>query len=77
MDSQVWTFEGEEERAGPDDEEQSQVEDSLLSGHHHPAVAAESVFPRELLPFSHLPCYHHRRHGVLGPSLGLYQLLYQ
>lgn len=58
-------LESEEERAGPDDEEQGQVEDSFLSGHHHPPVTAERVFTRELLPFSHLSCYHHRRHGVL------------
>lgn len=65
-------LESEEERAGPDDEEQGQVEDSFLPGHHHPSVAAESVFPRELLPFSHLSCYHHRRHGVvLSVSFGL------
>ena len=66
-------LESEEEGAGPDDEEQGQVEDPLLPGHHHPAVAAESVFPRELLPFSHLSRYHHRRHGVLcsdASSLG-------
>jgi len=56
-------LESEEERAGPDDEEQGQVEDSLLPGHHHSAVAAESVFPRKLLPFSHLSRDHHRRHG--------------
>lgn len=58
-------LESEEESAGPHDEEQGQVEDSLLPGHHHPSVAAESVFSRQLLPLSHLPCYHHRRHGVL------------
>lgn len=58
-------LESEEEGAGPGDEEEGQVEDALLPGHHHPSVAAESIFPRELLPFSHLSCYHHRRHGVL------------
>lgn len=58
-------LESEEERAGPDDEEQGQVEDSLLAGHHHPSVAAERVFTRELLPFSHLSCDHYRRHVVL------------
>lgn len=58
-------LESEEEGAGPDDEEQGQVEDSFLPGHHHPSVAAESVFTRQLLPFSHLPCDHYRRHGVL------------
>jgi len=68
------SLKGEEEGAGPDNEEEGQVEDSLLPGHHHPAVAAESVFPRQLLPFSHLTCDHHRRHGALSsdlsPSLG-------
>lgn len=58
-------LESEEEGAGPSDEEEGQVEDSLLPGHHHSSVAAESVFARELLPFSHLPRYHHRRHGAL------------
>ena len=70
-------LESEEEGAGPDDEEQGQVEDSFLSGHHHPPVAAESVFTRELLPFSHLSRYHHGRHGarsVLGASLGQSQM---
>lgn len=62
------SLEGEEERAGPDDEEQGQVEDPLLPGHHHPAVAAERVLPRELLPFSHLSCDHHRRHGARAPA---------
>lgn len=72
-DGGIDLLESEEERAGPDDEEQGQVEDSFLPGHHHPSVAAESVLSRELLPFSHLPCYHHRRHGacpVLRSALG-------
>ncbi|MEQ2233442.1 hypothetical protein ILYODFUR_021862 [Ilyodon furcidens] len=56
-------LESEEERAGPDDEEQGQVEDPFLSGHHHPSIAAEGVLAGELLPFSHLSRYHHRRHG--------------
>lgn len=60
-----YLLESEEERAGADDEEQGQVEDSFLPGHHHPPVAAERVFTRELLPFSHLSTYHHRRHGAL------------
>lgn len=62
-------LESKEEGAGPDDEEQGQVEDSLLPGHHHPSVAAERVFTGELLPFSHLPCDHHRRHVV--PLFGI------
>lgn len=68
----VWggsLLEGEEERAGPDDEEHGQVEDSFLPGHHHSSVAAERVFPRQLLPFSHLSRYHHRRHVVPRSAL--------
>lgn len=70
MDGQVRTFESEEEGAGPDDEEQGQVEDPLLPGHHHPSIAAEGVLPGELLPFSHLSRYHNRRHRApLFPPL--------
>lgn len=65
MDGQVRTFKSEEEGAGSDDEEEGQVEDSLLPGHHHPPIAAESVFPRQFLPFSHLSCYHYSRHDDL------------
>lgn len=55
-------LESEEESAGADDEEQGEVEDSLLPGHHHPSVAAERVLAGQLLPFSHLSRDHHRRH---------------
>lgn len=58
------SLEGEEQGAGPHDEEQGQVEDPLLAGHHHPAVAAERVLPRQLLPFAHLPGDHDRRHAA-------------
>lgn len=59
-------LESEEESAGADDEEEGEVEDSLLPGHHHPSVAAERVLAGQLLPFSHLSRDHHRRH--VAPS---------
>lgn len=55
-------LESEEEGAGAHDEEQGEVEDSLLPGHHHPSVAAERVLAGQFLPFSHLSGDHHRRH---------------
>lgn len=71
-------LESEEERAGPDDEEHGQVEDSFLPGHHHSSVAAERVFSRQLLPFSHLSRYHHRRHVVpCSASLEIYLLFFR
>lgn len=60
-------LESEEESAGADDEEQGEVEDSLLPGHHHPSVAAERVLAGQLFPFSHLSRDHHCRH--VAPSL--------
>lgn len=59
-------LESEEESAGANDEEQGEVEDSLLPGHHHPSVAAERVLAGQLLPFSHLSRDHHRRHVALS-----------
>lgn len=55
-------LEAEEEGARPHDEKEGKVKDSLLPGHHHSSIAAESVLARQLLPFPHLPAYHHRRH---------------
>lgn len=44
-------LEGEEESAGDQDEDESQVEDARLPGHHDPPVAEELVSSRENLPF--------------------------
>lgn len=57
------SLEGKEECTCPQDEEEGQVEDALLPGHHDAAITAEGVPAREFLPF---PCdllsYHHHRH---------------
>lgn len=57
-------LECEEERAGSDDEEECEVKHSLLSCHHHTAIATESVLSWKLFPFSGgLLWNHYRRHA--------------
>ncbi len=47
---QVGAVEGEEEGRRADDEEQSEVEDTCLPGHDHPAAAVVLVLARQHLP---------------------------
>lgn len=57
------SLKGEEECTCPQDEEEGQVEDALLPCHHDPAITAESVPARELLPLpGHFLSHHHHRH---------------
>lgn len=57
------SLEGKEECTCPQDEEEGQVEDALLPGHHDAAITAEGVPAWEFLPFPcHLLSYHHHRH---------------
>lgn len=57
------SLEGKEECARPQDEEEGQVEDALLPGHHDAAITAEGIPAREFLPLPcHLLSYHHHRH---------------
>lgn len=57
------SLESEEERTRPQDEEEGQVEDALLPGHHDSAITAEGVPAWEFLPFPcHLLSHHHHRH---------------
>lgn len=57
------SLEGKEECARPQDEEEGQVEDALLPGHHDAAITAEGVPAWEFLPLPcHLLSYHHHRH---------------
>lgn len=44
-------LEGEEESTSDQDENERQVEDARLPGHHNPPVAKELVSPREHFPF--------------------------
>lgn len=37
------SLEGEEECTRPQDEEEGQIEDALLPGHHHAAITTEGV----------------------------------
>ena len=57
------SLEGEEECTCPQDEEEGQIEDALLPGHHDAAITAEGVPAWEFLPFPcHLLSHHHHRH---------------
>lgn len=57
------SLEGEEECTCPQDEEEGQIEDALLPGHHDSPITAEGVPAWEFLPFPcHLLSHHHHRH---------------
>lgn len=72
------SLEGEEKCACPQDEEEGQIEDALLPGHHDAAITAEGVPAWKFLPFPcHLLSYHHHRHDwnfLVQTGLGDYNV---
>lgn len=55
---------GKEEGTSSHNEEECEIEDALLPGHHDTPIAAKRVSSWQFFPFPNhlLPCYHHR-HG--------------
>lgn len=63
-----------EESARPHNEEECQIEDAFLTGHHNAPVATERIPSWQLLPFPRhfLSCYQHR-HGCTFTEGGVTQ----